>query len=136
MLVQLNVQLCLRERRDCINCETTLVVLAVTLRNFGKAPGNIIVAFTVLGSSFSMSTNVCLTGLNSPFTKGGNFISRTVVVMPVASLASVFLETVHSTCTITIVVLEANSFFNLKEMRNIYFKYLYIIHEILSFNII
>lgn len=72
---------------------------------------NTIVVFIALGFSLNISTNVCLIGLSSPFTNDSNFMSRTVVVIPMASLASVLLETVHSTCIGTVVVLEVNSFF-------------------------
>lgn len=80
-----------------INCGTMVVVRPVTFRNFGKAYGNMIVLVWGIVKLESILANISLTGLNSLFSYGFNFMSRIVVVIPVASFASVLRETVHST---------------------------------------
>lgn len=70
----------------------------VTFKNLGKAFGSVMVPLCGVDASVdNILANVFLVGLNSPFMYGTSWMSLTVVVIPLASFASVFRDTVHST---------------------------------------
>lgn len=97
-----------------INCLTGSTVRLVTLRNLGKAFLMMIVPFGEFESAFvdNKSARLFLTGLNWPFSQATNGIFLSCVLIPLKSLTSVFLATVHSTWTMT-VLFDSNSVLNL-----------------------